>query len=169
MEIDIWKLWSIKKLTETKDRAPDSTVSCHNKCTVFQCFLDFWLFFQSLADVSATGRGPPERTKECFVGALQPFVNAECERWWGVCSCSHTSACDRPCQYTVCVKLILDKLLFQCYEDVRKTLEMCDIITDNNSFVEMKSTGSTPPGKPFLISIWICSMLEFLILSLSCC
>ncbi|XP_070762729.1 proline-serine-threonine phosphatase-interacting protein 1a [Enoplosus armatus] len=34
----------------------------------------------------------------------------------------------------------------ECYEDVRKTLEKCDIITDNNCFVEMKSTGSTPPA-----------------------
>ncbi|XP_076590109.1 proline-serine-threonine phosphatase-interacting protein 1a [Chaetodon auriga] len=32
----------------------------------------------------------------------------------------------------------------ECYEDVRKTLENCDIITDNNCFVELKSTGSTP-------------------------
>ncbi|KAM7414571.1 hypothetical protein PAMA_019403 [Pampus argenteus] len=32
----------------------------------------------------------------------------------------------------------------ECYDDVRKTLEKCDIITDNNYFVEMKSTGSTP-------------------------
>lgn len=41
----------------------------------------------------------------------------------------------------------LDKPLFQCYENVRKTLEMCDIVADNNGFVEMKSTGSTPPGR----------------------
>ncbi|CAK6951045.1 proline-serine-threonine phosphatase-interacting protein 1a isoform X2 [Scomber scombrus] len=32
----------------------------------------------------------------------------------------------------------------ECYDDVRKTLEKCDIIIDNNCFVETKSTGSTP-------------------------
>lgn len=32
----------------------------------------------------------------------------------------------------------------ECYENVRKILEKCDITTDNNCFVEMKSTGSTP-------------------------
>uniref|UniRef100_A0A665VDE5 Proline-serine-threonine phosphatase interacting protein 1a n=1 Tax=Echeneis naucrates TaxID=173247 RepID=A0A665VDE5_ECHNA len=34
----------------------------------------------------------------------------------------------------------------ECYEDVRKTLENCDIIIDNNCFVKMKTTGSTPPA-----------------------
>ncbi|XP_036963317.1 proline-serine-threonine phosphatase-interacting protein 1a [Acanthopagrus latus] len=34
----------------------------------------------------------------------------------------------------------------ECYEDVRKSLENCDIITDNNCFVEMKQTGSAPPA-----------------------
>ncbi|XP_041852265.1 proline-serine-threonine phosphatase-interacting protein 1a isoform X2 [Melanotaenia boesemani] len=34
----------------------------------------------------------------------------------------------------------------ECYENVRKTLENCDIVTDNNCFVEMKKTGSTRPA-----------------------
>ncbi|XP_023267786.1 proline-serine-threonine phosphatase-interacting protein 1-like [Seriola lalandi dorsalis] len=31
------------------------------------------------------------------------------------------------------------------FEEVRKQLQQCDILTDNNCFIEMKSTGSKPP------------------------
>uniref|UniRef100_A0A8D3CBF3 Proline-serine-threonine phosphatase interacting protein 1a n=1 Tax=Scophthalmus maximus TaxID=52904 RepID=A0A8D3CBF3_SCOMX len=34
----------------------------------------------------------------------------------------------------------------ECFEDVRKTLEKCEIIADINCFVEMRSTGSSPPA-----------------------
>lgn len=31
-------------------------------------------------DVSATGRGPPQRDEERFVGSQQPTIHADCER-----------------------------------------------------------------------------------------
>ncbi|XP_035011945.2 proline-serine-threonine phosphatase-interacting protein 1a isoform X2 [Hippoglossus stenolepis] len=34
----------------------------------------------------------------------------------------------------------------ECYEEVRSTLEKCDVMTDNNCFVEMNRTGTMPPA-----------------------
>uniref|UniRef100_A0A8C4IEZ9 Proline-serine-threonine phosphatase interacting protein 1b n=1 Tax=Dicentrarchus labrax TaxID=13489 RepID=A0A8C4IEZ9_DICLA len=39
------------------------------------------------------------------------------------------------------------------YEEVRKVLEQCDITTDNNCFIEMKSTGTRPPVNIFYLQL----------------
>lgn len=59
------------------------------------------------------------------------------------CRCVCVCACKTA---AVCTQTQTPIFLPQCYEDVRKTLEVCDIVTDNNCFVEMKATGSTPAG-----------------------
>lgn len=118
-----------------------------------------------MADVSATGRGPPEHTEKRSVGALQPFIHADRERrrggWVACVSCKRACECTPPnpdpptphpnpphglCSFVFTNSLRYPLLLSQRYEDVRKTLESCDITTDNNCFVEMKTTGSAPPG-----------------------
>ncbi|KAK2913776.1 hypothetical protein QQF64_030447 [Cirrhinus molitorella] len=34
----------------------------------------------------------------------------------------------------------------ECYEEVRKILELCDIVSDNNCFIKMKKTACRPPA-----------------------
>lgn len=79
-----------------------------------------------------------------------------------LCGCTATICPCSASKPTRCVRPVTDRSggtllfvwniwrnpFFQCYEEARKTLETCDITTDNNCFVDMRQTGSVPPGKP---------------------
>lgn len=80
-------------------------------------------------------------------------LSMQCVKDDEVCVCVQLSVClsvmdsrvDRSKMFSSSKHL--DELFLQCYEEARKTLEQCDITKDNNTFVEMRQTGSDPPGK----------------------
>lgn len=101
-----------------------------------------------------------------------------------LCGCTATICPCSASKLTRCVRPVTDRSggtllfvwniwrnpFFQCYEEARKTLETCDITTDNNCFVDMRQTGSVPPGKPRPLPDlhWLHPMVEILLLSWKC-
>lgn len=102
-------------------------------------------FFAVLSVFWKTGSRKDQHFEEYSVDSSQPSLSAVRHQRWGYfnsaasltvgTSYHHISA-----HLTVCVYLT------QLYEDVRKSLEQCNIQEDIEHFINLRRTGDKPPG-----------------------
>lgn len=87
-----------------------------------------------------TGSGEDQHAEECSVDPSQPSLPAVCHQRRGKLSCAHQV---RP-KYGTCLTRSIS--LTQLYEEVRKSLEQCNIQEDIEHFINLRRTGDKPPG-----------------------
>ncbi|TRY66347.1 hypothetical protein DNTS_024337 [Danionella cerebrum] len=86
-----------------------------------------------------------------YRSACEVFQQQECERI-NILRCVLWDLCN-----LLSIQCVQDD---NCYEEVRKILEQCDIVSDNNSFIKMKNTSSRPPESPEVSSKSSCASAQ---------
>lgn len=87
-----------------------------------------------------TGSGEDQHPEKRCVDPSQPSLPAVCHQRWGNLTVRHQVGPTYGTRLTMCI------CVTQLYEEVRKSLEQCNIQEDIEHFVNLRRTGDKPPG-----------------------
>ncbi len=87
-----------------------------------------------------TGSGEDRHPEKRCVDPSQPSLPAVCHQRWGNLTVWHQVGPTYGTRLTMCI------CAMQLYEEVRKSLEQCNIQEDIEHFVNLRRTGDKPPG-----------------------
>lgn len=87
-----------------------------------------------------TGNGEDQHPEKRGVDPSQPSLPAVCHQRWGKLTVRHQVRPTGGTHLTMCI------CVTQLYEEVRKSLEQCNIQEDIEHFINLRRTGDKPPG-----------------------